>query len=171
MIGYTTGRFTQTVNRTRFDNEPFSFVYEYSNWESTLDFSSGMEEEVLANNPPVFTARLRVMDNNGATHTFTRSVEIESIVAHAGQQALVDRIEQAGGWSGRIYINENPGNHSDRVFLKLLQEGVPREHIERPVDNNSISTDPDLFVRNISLLTPIQFQSQVDYMTRGFSFG
>ena len=41
VIGYTTGRFTQTVNRTRFDNEPFSFVYEYSNWESTLDFSSG----------------------------------------------------------------------------------------------------------------------------------
>ena len=164
VFGNLSSRFTQTVNRTRFDNEPFSFVYEYGNWESTLDFSSGMEEEVLANNPPVFTARLRVMDNNGATHIFSSEVEIESIVAHAGQQALVDRIEQAGGWSGRIYIDENPSNHADRVFRRLLQEGVPREHIERPVDSNSIPSDSDLFVRNFSILTPIQLQSQVDYI-------
>ena len=164
MFSDGTGRFTQTVNRTRFDNEPFSFVYEYLNWESALDFSSGMEEDILANNPPVFTARLRVMDNNGATHIFSSEVEIGSVVAHSGQQALVDRIEQAGGWSGRIHVNESPGSHADRVFRKLLQEGVPREHIERQVDNVSAPTDPDLFVRNFSLLTPIRFQPQVDYI-------
>ena len=167
VFGNRTGRFTQTVNRTRFDNEPFSFVYEYLNWENALDFSSGeLEEEVLANNPPVFTARLRVMDNNGATHIFSSEVEIKSVVAHSGQQALVDRIEQAGGWSGKIHISENPGSHADRVFRKILQEGVPREHIERPDDNTSTPANLDPFVRNFSLLTPIQIQSQVDYIVR-----
>ena len=160
-------RLTQIINRTRFDNEPFSYVYEYSNWESALDWLSGeLEEDILANNPPVFTARLRVMDNNGATHIFSSEVEITSIVAHSGQQALVDRIKQAGGWSGRIYIDEFPNSHSDRVFRKLLQEGVPREYIERPDDNISTPTDPDLFVRNFSVLTPIRIQSRVDYITR-----
>ena len=167
----SSGRFTQTVNRTRFDNEPFSFVYEYLNWIVALDFSSGMEEEVLANNPPVFTARLRVMDNNGATHIFSSEVEVKSFFAHAGQQALVDHIEQAGGWSGRIYIHELPGIHADTVFLKLLEEGVPREHIERPVplpnyNTSASSTDPDLFVRNFSVLAPIQSQSFVDFIAR-----
>ena len=165
MFSDRTGRFTQTVNRTRFDNEPFSFVYEYRDWENALDWLSGeLEEDILANNPPVFTARLRVMDNSGATHIFSSEVEIESFVAHAGQQVLVDRIEQAGGWSGRIYIDELPGSHPDRVFRKLLQEGVPREHIERPDDSNSTPSDPELFVRNFSVLTPIRFQPHVNHV-------
>ena len=163
-FGGSSRRFTETVSRIRFDDEPVSFTYEYLNWESTLDFSQGMEEQVIADNPPVVTVRLQVMDDDGAMHTFTHSVEIASIVEYPGQQALIDRIEQSGGWSGRIYINENPGSHADRVFRKLLQEGVPREHIERSVDNRSRPTDPELFVRNFSILAPISFPEQVDYI-------
>ena len=163
-FGGSSRRFTETVSRIRFDDKPISFTYEYFNWESTLDFSQGMEEQVIADNPPIATVRLQVMDDDGAMHTFTHSVEIASIVEYPGQQALIDRIEQSGGWSGRIYIDENPSSHADRVFRRLLQEGVPKEHIERPVDHIAIPTDPELFVRNISLLAPIRFQSQVDYI-------
>ena len=163
-FGGSSRRFTETVSRIRFDDKPFNFTYEYRDWESTLDFSQGMEEQVIADNPPIATVRLQVMDNRGATHTFICPVEIASSVEYPGQQALIDRIEQSGGWSGRIYIDENPSDHADRVFQKLLQEGVPEEHIERPVDNLSIPPDPELFVRNISLLAPIRFQSQVDFI-------
>ena len=163
-LGIATQRFTETVSRIRFDDKPFNFTYEYRDWESTLDFSQGMEEQVIADNPPIATVRLQVMDDDGAMHTFTHSVEIASSVEYPGQQALIDRIEQSGGWSGRIYIDENPSSHADRVFQKLLQEGVPKEHTQRSTDNSSILYEPEFFVRNHSTLAPIRFQWQVNYI-------
>ena len=160
------GRLTETVSRIRFDDEPVSFTYEYWNWEGELvpEFLQGTVEQVIADNPPIATVRLQVMDNRGATHTFICPVEIASIVEYPGQQALIDRIKQEGGWSGRIVIEENISSHSERVLHKLLQEGVPREHIERLVDGNFIHHDPELFVRNLSLLAPIRFQENVEYI-------
>ena len=164
-VSNNTFRSAQTVNRVRLDAEPFSYLYEYANWESVSPWGVGIAAaQFLADNPPVFTARLQVTDDIGATHIFSSEVEIESIVAHAGQQALVDRIEQEGGWSGRIFIDEIPGYHSDRIEWKLLQEGVPAQHVGVSITGISRDTDPELLVRNISLLTPIRNEFVVDYI-------
>ena len=61
-----------------------------------------------------------------------------NIFAHEGQRALIERIEEGGGHTGKAVVWElragvvYENSHAERMFYTMVDQGVPPEHLVAP---------------------------------------